>query len=441
MVRSGVKALGVVLPAVLVAARLVAQAPTSPPTPISPQPLPSDSLFDNTTLHAISLTINSRDWQSLIDNYLDNTYYPADVTVNTAVVRNVGIRSRGNGSRSGTKPGLKVDFNHYTTSQTFLGLKAFVLRNQTQDASNMHEPLSMLIYRRLGVWAPREAYTKLFVNNVYAGLYVIVDEVDNTFLLNSFGENGGNLYSYDYATGDLPWYFEYRGDDPNTYVPKPFKPETNTTDPKPTPLRDWIRTVDTDSDAAFPTTITSYFPTWDNFIKHIAVENFVTDLDGFNGDYGINNFYVYRWANTTQLTFIPWDKSEAFKATPNGSLSPGNPALGIFHNFLDGDPAKRNRLSGRAMTLDVARNLYLDTLLTLASMAKALDPQDPADTRGWLEREIDREYALIKDAVYADTKRPFTTADFETDVENLRNYARVRPDNVTTQVNNFRAGR
>ena len=55
-------------------------------------------------------------------------------------------------------------------------------------------------------------------------------------------------------------------------VPQPFKPENHETDPQPIPIRDWIRTVDNDSDAVFPTTIKNYFPTWDNFIKHIAVE-------------------------------------------------------------------------------------------------------------------------------------------------------------------------
>jgi spore coat protein CotH len=401
---------------------------------------PSDAFFDNTVLHRVDLLINSRDWQSLIDNYLDNTYYPCDFKWNNQTVRNVGIRSRGNGSRSGVKPGLRVDINRYSTGQTFLGLKSFVLRNQTQDASNMHEFFSMLLYRRLGVAASREAFTQLYINNNYAGVYTIVESVDNTFLQNSFGENGGNLYSYDYGPDDPPWYFGYKGDDPGLYVPKPFKPETNTDDPRPESLRDWVRTVNNDSDAAFPINILRYMD-WNNFTKHIAVENFVSDLDGFNGDYGINNFYLYRRLDNGQLLFIPWDKSEAFKSSPNGSISSGDPTLGIFHNFLDGDPAKRNRLTGRAMTQDLTRNLYLDTLLALANIAKELDSKNPDDKRGWMEREIEREYGLIKDAVYSDTKKPFTNDQFEQDVENVRNFARMRPDSVMTQVTNFRNGR
>src|SRR5262249_12296145 len=103
-------------------------------------PDPSDALFDDSFVHRIDLVMSTRDWQSLTDNYLDNTYYPSDFKWKDQTIRSIGIRSRGTGSRSGVKPGLRLDFNHYSPGQTFMGrLKAVILRNQTQDASNMHE--------------------------------------------------------------------------------------------------------------------------------------------------------------------------------------------------------------------------------------------------------------------------------------------------------------
>jgi len=405
-----------------VVARLLAHADAPPPSAVDP-------FFDDTVVHRIDLLMNSRDWQSLTDNYLDNTQYPADFKWRDETVRNVGVRSRGTGSRSGIKPGLRVDFNHYKTTQTFLGtLKQVVLRNQTQDASNMHERISMLLYQRLGVRAPREAFTTLYVNSAYMGVYTIVENPDKQMAARMFGDSEGNIYKYDYNVGDEPWYFTDLGSRPDAYVPHPFKPETNETDPHPEPIRDWVRSVNGDSDAAFPINVARWIG-WDNFVRHIAVENFVADQDGFNGDYGVNNFYLYRWTDSSTLTFIPWDKSEAFKNPPSQS---------IFHNFLDGDPAKRNRLSLRAMTISAAQTQYLDALLELARAAKALDADHPADTRGWMEREIDREYAQIKPLVYLDTKKPFSNDDFEQAVEALRQFARARPDDVENQVNTFR---
>ena len=110
---------------------------------------------------------------------------------------------------------------------------------------------------------------------------------------------------------------------------------------------------DSDPQAAFRIRVEPYVQ-WDNFIRHIAIENFLADQDGFNGDYGTNNFYWYQWANKNLFTWIPWDKSESFKA---------GPYLSIFHNILDGPLANRNRLTARAMNSDDLRNMYLDTLL------------------------------------------------------------------------------
>jgi spore coat protein H len=405
----------------IIGARLLVHAAAAPTV---------DDFFDDTQVHRVDLLMNSRDWQSLIENYLDNTQYPADFKWRDETVRNVSVRSRGTGSRSGVKPGLRVDFNHYKTTQTFLGtLKQVVLRNQTQDASNMHERISMLLYQRLGVQAPREAFTALYVNNTYMGVYTIVENPDKQMTTRMFGDSDGNVYKYDYNVGDQPWYFSDLGGDPDAYVPHPFKPETNESDPHAEAIRDFVRGVNSDSDAAFPLNAARWID-WDNFVKHIAVENFIADQDGFNGNYGVNNFYLYRWTDSSKLTFIPWDKSEAFKDPPT---------LSIFHNFLDGDPAKRNRLSGRAMTIGAVQNQYLETLLAVARLATELDDKNPADTRGWMEREIDREYAQIKALVYADTQKPNSNDDFEQAVEALREFARVRPGNIETQVTTARS--
>src|SRR5262249_22685852 len=153
---------------------------------------PADPSFDDSVLHTISLTVNSRDWEMLKVNK-DDTYYPADFRWGTQVVRNIGIRSRGTASRSSVKPGLRLDFNRYTTDQTFLGLKSVVLRNNVMEPAMINERLTMLLYGRLGVPVSREAPAKLFVNGEYAGLYTIVESVDKNFLKNWYGENDGYL--------------------------------------------------------------------------------------------------------------------------------------------------------------------------------------------------------------------------------------------------------
>jgi hypothetical protein len=404
---------------------VIAQSPTPTPSPApAPPPQPWDSFFDDTVVHEIRLIINSKDWQSLQIHYLDNTYYPCDFRWRDQVVRNIGIRSRGTGSRSGVKPGLRVDFDRYTTDQKFLGLKSFILRNQTQDASNMHERLSMLLFRRLGFPASREAHTKLFINNQYDGLYTIVESVDKTFLQETFNENDGYLYKYDYPTDAQPYYFEDRGPEPGAYVPLPFKPETHETDPRPEFIVQLVQAINQTGDAAFRTVMAEYLDL-KKFVQHVAVETFVADNDGFHSDYGgMNNYYLYQFQDKKLFTFIAWDKSEAFKSGYE---------YDIWHNIKNGPHAGKNRLMTRALAFPDLYNAYLDALLDCVRSA-AEQSAGVTNGPGWLEREVQREYEQIRDAALADPTKPFTNDEFERAVSDLGVFARRRGDVVTAAV-------
>src|SRR6267378_6793914 len=156
----------------------------------------ADDFFNDTILQEIRLDIFPADWEKLKANFLDNTYYPSDMTWRfkgqDVAIPQIGIRSRGTGSRSSLKPGLRVDFDRYDSKQKFAGLKSFILRNNTQDASMMHEFIAMGLMRRMGLPAMREAFTKLYVNGAYLGLYTVVESPDKTFLNEHFGEESAS---------------------------------------------------------------------------------------------------------------------------------------------------------------------------------------------------------------------------------------------------------
>jgi spore coat protein CotH len=392
---------------------------------VAPAVDPTTAFFDNTVLHNIYFTINTKDWQTLKEHYLENTYYPVDVKWGSEVVRNAGIRSRGTGSRSGEKPGLRLDFDRYTSNQKFLGLKSVVFRNSTQDPTNMHEQLSMLLFKRLSLPAPREMYARLYVNNEYAGLYSIVESIDKHFLADTFGNDGGYLYKYDYNVADPPYYFTYRTSNPADYVPSPFKPETHESDPRPEVFEQFVRTINSASDAEFRTAIAEFMDL-NELIRHVASEVYVADNDGFLGNWGMNNFYLYRAAEDHRFRFVDWDKSEAFKDTPD---------YWIWHNHLDTPESTRNRLWTRVMSYPDLSALYLDTLLECVAVASAIpDDSAPEDTRGWLEREVERQYSLINAAVLADPQKPYSNDQFEASMNFLREFIRQRPDFVRNQV-------
>src|SRR5262245_42769104 len=380
--------------------------------------------FDGSVLQEVRLDMNSRDWQTLKQNYQSNAYYPADFHWGSQAVRNIGIRSRGTASRSEVKPGLRVDFDRYADDQTFLGLTSFVLRNNTTDRTNLRERISMLMFDRMGVPAPREAHTRLFVNGDYVGLYSIVESIDKNFLARTRGENDGYLYKFDRNIGDAPYYVTYGGSSPDLYVPHPFKPETHELDPRPQPLDDMIRTVNEASDATFRDAIAQYLDL-SAFIKHVAIEMFANESDGVLRDYGTTNFYLYRPDNSNLHVLIPWDKSETMH----------DRTLSIFHNVDDVPEQVRNRIMDRAMKYRDLSNLYLDLLRACAD--SAAEPGE-GDERSWIVRETEREINQITPAVLIDAQKPYSNDDFLQAVNDLMKFVEDRPAFVKTAVANKR---
>jgi hypothetical protein len=289
----------------------------------------------------------------------------------------------------------------------------------------MHEWLSMLFFRRFVLPASRESYTRLFVNNEYAGLYTIVESVDKSFLTRQFGQDTGYLFDYDYPVDAAPYYFEDRGPDAASYVPLPFKPETHENNARPEVIADMVQAINASSSAVFRSAVAEFIDLG-QFIRHVASEVFLAEQDGVIGEWGMNNFFMYRPEFSNQFRLIVWDKSQAFVM---GQAYP------VWHNITDVPEANRNRLLNRALEYPDLRALYLDTLLEAGRVASEVPPDAlPGDTRGWLEREIDRAYALIAPSVLADTLKPYTNDEFVASVEALRVFARERTSFVNADV-------
>src|SRR5262245_19088444 len=398
------------------------------PRPAFAQADPSDAFFNDNVIHEIRLSVNTRDWKLLTDNWLDDTKYPADFRWNGQVVRNVAIHSRGGGSRRPNKVSLRVDFSHYSAGQTFLGLTSFILRNNSQDATNMRERVSMLFFRNLGIPAQREAHTRLYVNNVYYGLFTICESPDESFLQRNYGENTGHLYEYHFdneavVAGQPVFTLGYLGSDPALYVPNLFVPKTLEDDPQGNVLARLFQAVGDTSNPDWRTNVSAFLDL-SKFVRHLGVENFLAEEDGLTGDYGPNNFYFYRFANTPTFTFIPWDKSNAF-------WSVGYP---ILHNIVDGPVEKQNLLAVRALQEPDLLQLYLDTMLDCAAFAlQGATQSDP----GWLEAEITREYNQIHTAALEDISL-YSNDEFEQAVLDMMSFARVRSDSVQQQIASLR---
>ena len=374
-------------------------------TPVPGVPAGGAPIFDPTLLHDARIEIDPSAWQALRDNYLSNQYYAANFSVDGVGVAQVGIRSRGDGSRSEEKPGLKIDFNRYVPSQEYYGYKTLVIDNLTTDASMLRERLAFLVFEAMGIASPRNAHARLTVNGQYWGLFALVEPVSKPFLKSRLGEESGSLFDYEWL---FHYDFDWLGAKPDAYVPLPFQPETNETKPDvATGLVGFIQTINQSPSTGFVATIGGWLDV-DRFLTHVAIENALAEGDGIVGDQGLNNFYLYEYGQKNRFVFIPWDKDNTFRS---GSWP-------LYRN-LD-----RNVLTARLTADPAKRAVYADAVVRTTT--SFLNPR-------WLTPQLETAYQQIRAAALADLRKPFSNAAFEAAVDGVRGVIAARENDVNGQ--------
>jgi spore coat protein CotH len=370
-----------------------------------------DSLLDGSSLEDLWVHLNARDWEDLHTHFQENTYYPADVEWRGTRVRNAAIRARGTASRNGHKPSFRLDFNRYVTGQTFFGLDALTLDSSWLDPSMITNRLSMLLFRQMGIAAPRVAHVRLFAGagRDYVGVYAVTEEVTPSFLRARFGEDTGYLYEFNQLQNDN-WGFQDPGPRLGWYVPR-FTPKTHEFESVASlymPIRDLVQRINDAPQSDLESPLGGYLDV-NAFITQLAIQNFVAQTDGLVGAVGTNNFYLYRFAGTNLSVLIPWDQGNAF-------------------GWFDVPPwwnMDTNVLASKIWNEPKYRARYLAALLQIA---------DLVGTNGWLLDEAQRDYQQIRDAVYADPFAPYPLSQFEQMHATIQQYIRSRPDAVRQYV-------
>jgi spore coat protein CotH len=371
----------------------------------SAQPTAAE-LFDDSRLHTLELTVHSRDWDDLKAAYELNTYYPADVSWNDVRVRNVGVRSRGNGSRSGDKPGLELEFDYYVSGQKFSGLRSLVLDNLITDPSMLREAVATAFLRRVGVPASRESFARLVVNGAFMGLYAMVEPVDRGFAREAFGAPG-LLFEFRWR---WPFYETYLGDDLEPYMTL-FASRNGSAGSAESlygPIRELFRALNATADGDVMDV--DRVLDLSGVVKLLAADAFMAELDGAVGYDGMNNIYLY--AIGDRAHFIPWDKDHAFWDASRSVLA-----------------STDHVLMAKVLATPALKQQFLDTVEADAAAAV---------TDSWLEETIARSYNLIRDSALADHRKQWENEEFEAGVAALLDFARTRPAVVQGEIQRLR---
>jgi spore coat protein H len=363
-------------------------------------------VFNDSVMHTMYINTDLSNWfDSLEADYQANInikghpqkYFHCTVTFDGIVLDSCGFKEKGNASNSfisyGKKKPLKISFDEFK-KQSLDGLKKFNLNNFTNDPSLVRDAVCMKLMREEGIFAPRTSYVKLFINNEYIGLYVIIENVGKTFLKEKYGSanNNGNLYKTD--RGCQMW-MTWLGEDKESYKNKNFQLTTNETTDDWSNFIGFVNFINFDRSDNFKAEFEKRFDVH-SYLKILAIEKCVKSWDSYWG--GGNNFFLYEHPDG-MIRWIPWDMNETFqdiKVIGKTSLLDG---------YLIPTPQFDNRpLLARIFEYDEYKQEFLDNACQLVKGNFTVEH---------LGRYIVKNHELIDSAYKADTYRYNRYDDFK----------------------------
>ena len=158
-------------------------------------------LFDTERVHTIDIIMD--DWDSFLETCENEEYAQCAVVIDGESYRDTAIRAKGNtsltmvSSMDSSRYSFKLEFDHYDSTRTYYGLDKLSLNNIIQDATYMKDYLTYRMMGAFGVNAPLCSYVFITVNGQDWGLYLAVEGVEDAFLQRNYGSDSGELYKPD----------------------------------------------------------------------------------------------------------------------------------------------------------------------------------------------------------------------------------------------------
>jgi hypothetical protein len=276
------------------------------------------SVFLDDEVTSVFVEMDESDLTFLLSsqNAFSRLYKPCTVrVVNSRIdetVASVGMRLRGNTSRTAKKKSWKLSFNEFMQGRRFHGVKKFNLNGEHNDVSICRSTLTWKLYRNFGVPGARTNHVHLKINDGsrVEGVHVNVEQIDDDFVDAWFGSDNGNLYKCTFkgARADLrfvspglPSTYENRGGNETGTT---YQNEINNGPMAFTDLADFIAFVNQSSDSQFAAELGDRFNV-DTFLRAMAADVVMGHWDNYW--YGANNYYLYNHPLHGRFEYIPFD--------------------------------------------------------------------------------------------------------------------------------------
>jgi spore coat protein H len=358
---------------------------------------PGDSLYGSATVHTIHFNFPQTGyWDSLASYFTLDKYLECDVTVDGTLLPSSGVKFKGNSSYNNPsdKKSFKVDLNEFVSGQEYDNIKKFNLNNGFKDPTFMREKIMLDFCRSKGMPAPRCTYANVYINNQHWGLYMLIEEINNAFLEQIFGNKDGNLFKGD-PSGDLKWL----GSTLSSYYSK-YELHTNETANDWTDLVNLIDKINNTPAADLQDSLDAVLNTY-GYLSAWAASNLFVNLDSYMGSG--HNYFIYH-NDDDKFHWIIWDVNEAFGNFNMGMTIAQLEGLSLFHI--------PNPATNRPLNNKLVQDAYYKSILVYI----ACEYLHNGFTTTELYPKIDSIANVIRPHVYADPKKFYTSQQFEDNI-------------------------
>ncbi len=159
----------------------------------------SRDLYDIDTIQKVSFFFKQANWKTLLrNNYVSRTYIRCDVTINSVLFKDAGVRYKGSSSYSkiptnSEKQPYKVKLNAFVPGQDYQGYATLNFSNNFMDPTWIRETVGYYVFRQF-IPAPKSNYLTLKINNVDYGPFVNTQQMNKSFMRAWFPSDDGNRY-------------------------------------------------------------------------------------------------------------------------------------------------------------------------------------------------------------------------------------------------------
>jgi len=320
----------------------------------------------------------------VFDNAKKDNYVPVQVTF-AGKTHNGRMRVRGDTSRGFPKKSLKIQIQDENGNET----ETINLNAEYLDKSYVHQHLSSIIIRESGLPCFQTGFAPVFMNEVFYGLYVEVENMDEKFLKMNGMNPKGNLYKASRDGASISVFDK---------LEKHWEKKTNKED-------SWydidalIHEVDTVSSSGLQTYLKTRFH-YNDLVSHVALNVYLC-----NGSTYYHNYYLYRNHEVDEKwKFLHWDLDKSLShydwrnsyELGNGSDADNALIAKLYCDsiFMVDVSTELNRVDGIVQKMNLGR--YIDKVYKVLSPWIEQDKTDEVDDLVDWKARLDKEKTFLK---------------------------------------------